>query len=196
MKTLLFITCLALISCQKSPSETASGDSTTVVAEKDTTEVPIASHDEDPFSLDQKDNIAEFSINGKKILSFKLPDSAKVEVTPGKYGNVVAHWEPYGPVTYKSFVFQFGSGYCSMPGDEGTSTQPIDTLAYGPRFAHSQFDNLVAGANGIEEFYDVIYEGYCIRFNWTLGMSDTATPDDRKKEVSKMEEFLKQVKFD
>jgi hypothetical protein len=196
MKTLPLILFVALaMSCEKKPADTVTSDTTTTPAD---TTMPPAEPERvvDEMSLVQNGDIIELMINNKKALSFNLPDSAKVEVTTGKYGYVLAKWEPYGLVTYKSFAFEFKTGYCSFLGDEGTSQQTIDTLAYGPGFVHSQFDNLVAGTDGIEEFYDVISEGYCMRFVWTLMMGYSATPEDRMVEIRKMEEFLKTVKFE
>jgi hypothetical protein len=198
MKVILPILFLTVaLSCQKtppSPSETTESPSTPTTS--DTLRVSTPPTEAEPMTLYQLDDILELRINGKKLLSFKAPDSADVQVTTGADGRLGADWPATALVAYKSFYFSFRQGDCTFGSDEGTATEFVDTLDHGPGFTHSSFDNRAAGADGIEEMYDLVYEGYCIRFNWTLGMSYNATPDDRNKEILKMEKFLKTVSFE
>lgn len=197
MKNFIFILSITLAaSCQKAPSDATSSDTTKLSPGNDTTVATVPYKGGDPYFLEQKGDTIELFIQNEKFISFKVPDSAKVEVTTGNYGTVLAHWEPYGLVTYKSLVVQFNTGYCYFPGDEGTSTEIIDTLAHGPGFVHGQFDNLVAGAYGIQEIYYLVQEDYCIRFDYTLGMSNDATPEDRMNEIRKLEAYIKTVSFE
>lgn len=194
MRILLPILCLIVaVSCQKTPPPSETVESTSTPTTPDTLRVSIPAPSRDQIAFVQSGDSVILNFGGKNILSFTPPEGS--EVTTGQYGSVVAEWEPKDLITHKSFVFQFNDGYCNTPGDEGTSTEFIDTLAHGPGFAHGRFDNLVAGAEGIDELYYVRYDGYCVTFWWNLGMASYATPDDRQKEIAKMEEFLKTVNF-
>ncbi len=102
--------------------------------------------------------------------SFTLPDSAaswdfEREASP----YIAGQWKENRVYSYKSFGFSIDKGeYCSYPSDEGTSTMAIDTVHAERDFYHGSFDNLAAGAYGIEEMYDTMLPGHCIRFNWTI----------------------------
>jgi hypothetical protein len=200
MKYFIPVIIVLLFSCSSGKENTsASADSTATVADSSTAETTTTAPDVEATSrltVSHEGDLVSAGSTGGARITFTLPDSTTKDFQYEGNGYIEVQWAPAGALTFKSM--SFSTGGCTRYSDEGTEMMLIDTLAVSDaiQFEHSRFDNRAAGTNGVQEIYDVLYNGNCVRFEWVFNWSYDATDEDRGKEFDKIKEFLKGVKFE